>query len=124
MSGTVPPPHHLPSRYAQGQLSLPFVNWIDSSLNMDRFLKILGVRMLLKDVFQEMEGETCHYSWPSDLIQGSYKCKNTKFEQFHELKNNNLREKYFKHSLLLLIIRAQIFCHFSPGKLNEYEQMK
>ena len=53
--------------------------------------------MLMRDVFQEIEGETCEYSWLSDLIQGSYKCKKPTFEQFHELKNNNLRKIFQTH---------------------------
>jgi hypothetical protein len=51
----------------------------------------------MKDVFQELEGETCQYSWPTDLIQGSYKYKNMTFEQSQELKNKNLRKIFQTH---------------------------
>ena len=57
--------------------------------------------MLMKDVFQEMEGEVCQYSWPSDFSQGSYKCKNTTFEQSHKLKHNNLRKIFRIHLITL-----------------------
>jgi hypothetical protein len=73
--------------------------------------------MLMKDLFQQMEGEICHYSLPSDLIQGSDNYKNMTFEQYHELQTNTW-EKYCRHTLLLWIVQAQIFCHSSTGKLN------
>jgi len=56
--------------------------------------------MLMKAVFLVIEGKTCQYSWPSELIQGSYKCKKCKcttFEHSHQLKNNNLRKIFWTH---------------------------
>jgi len=65
MSGAIPPPHRLPSSYAQGQLPVPFVNWIDSCLNMDRFLKNSRCKSVNGRCISRDGGGTCQYSWPS-----------------------------------------------------------
>jgi len=68
-------------------------------------------------VFQEMEGETCKYSWSSYLIQGSCKCKNLIFEHSHELKNNNLR-KIFQVHLITFNHPGTDFLSFIHWKVN------